>query len=237
MLLVRANRNDILGCLPAGAVAAEIGVAQGEYSEHLLTLLRPSKLHLIDPWRYLDVPDYATDANNTTDEEGDRRYKAVRRKFAPAIRDGTVQVHRALSTQIAASFPDAYFDFVHIDAVHTYSGCLADLRAFDRKVKRTGLITGHDYQTIGVARKDVNNVIQAVRDFVVETGYTFLALTFEEAPTYVLAKDADCPEVMSFIASLAKKHLVMAQIVNAEHKAFEQVEVPFAPQRYIFSFD
>jgi hypothetical protein len=42
---------------------------------------------------------------------------------------------------------------------------------------------------------------------------------------------------MDFVAAVAKNYPVMAQIVNAEHKVFEQVEVPFAPQKYIFSFD
>ena len=237
MLLVNANRNDILSCLPQRGIAAEIGVAQGEYSEYLLKGLNPQKLHLIDPWRFQNIPDYLTDGNNTSDEEGERRYNAVRKKFEEPIRVGIVQIHRCLSTEAVDSFPDEYFDFIHIDAVHTYSGCSADLHAFDRKVKRTGFITGHDYQTIPVARKDHNAVIPAVHNFVIETGYTFLALTFEEAPTYVIVKDPETRDAMEFVAALAKKHLAMAQIVNAEHKVFEQVEVPFAPQRYIFSFD
>jgi hypothetical protein len=36
---------------------------------------------------------------------------------------------------------------------------------------------------------------------------------------------------------LAKKYTIMAQIADAEHKVFEQVEAPFSPQRYISSFD
>jgi hypothetical protein len=178
------------------------------------------------------------DANNTSDEEGERRYKAILEKFNDPIGTGVVKVHRALSTEIADSFPDDYFDFIHIDANHTYSGCLADLHAFDRKVKRTGFITGHDYQTIPIARIDNHNgVIPAVNTFIIEKGYTFLAMTFEEAPTYIIAKDPDTQEATDFIAAVTKKFPIMAQIVNAEHKVFAQVEVPFAPQRYIFSFD
>jgi len=237
MLLVKANRNDILTCMDPGCIAGEIGVAEGYYSGHILNCLKPRKLHLIDPWRFQDRPDYSTDINNTTDEEGERRYQAVQKKFSESISAGVVSVHRALSTEIVDDFPDEYFDFLHIDAVHTYSGCLTDLRMFAPKVKRTGFITGHDYQTIPIAKKDNNEVVRAVHDFIKETKFTFLALTFEEAPTYVLSKDPDSTPALNFIASLAKNYLIMAQIANAESKTFEQVEVPFSPQRYIFSFD
>jgi len=237
MLLINANRIDILSCMEPGYVAGEIGVAKAYYAGYILSELKPAKLHLIDPWRFQNIPDYVMDANNTTDEEGDRRYNDVCDKFSAAINAGVVKLHRALSTEIVDTFPDEYFDFLHIDAVHTYSGCLADLRAFDRKVKRTGFITGHDYQTIPIARAHHNGVVRAVNDFVKETGYEFLALTFEEAPTYVLAKDPDSNIALKFIAALATKFTVMAQIANVEDKSFEQVEAPFSPQRYIFSFD
>lgn len=238
MLLINATRIDILSCVAPRGVAAEIGTAEAFFAGYMLAGLKPKKLHLIDPWRFQDIPDYVKDANNTTDEEGNRRYKAVLEKFDEPIRAGIVQVHRTLSTEIADSFPDEYFDFIHIDGNHTYSACLADLYAFDRKVKPTGFITGHDYQTIPIARKENHNgVIQAVNNFVIEKGYTFLALTFEEAPTYIIVKDPDAQEAMDFVAAVVKNHPIMAQIVNAEHKVFEQVEAPFSPQRYIFSFD
>jgi len=237
MLLINANRIDILTCMAPGGIAGEIGVAEGFYAGHLLTYLKPAKLHLIDPWRFQTIPDYVMDTNNTSDEEGDRRHEHVRAKFAKQIGVGVVEIHRGLSTELVDTFPDNYFDFIHVDAIHTYAGCLADLRAFDRKVKRTGFITGHDYQTIPIAKAHHNGVVRAVNDFVAETGYEFLALTFEEAPTYVIAKDPDSAPALNFIASLAKKYTVMAQIANAEHKTFEQVEVPFAPQKFIFSFN
>lgn len=238
MLLINASRIDILTCLAPRGIAAEIGTAEAYYAGYLLAGLKPKKLHLIDPWRFQDIPDYLKDANNTSDEEGDRRYQAVLEKFEEPIRAGVVEIHRTLSTEIAGSFPDEYFDFIHIDGNHTYSACLADLHAFDRKVKRNGFMTGHDYQTIPIARKDNHNgVVLAVNHFIIEMGYTFLALTFEEAPTYIIVKNPDAREVMDFVATLTRKHPVMAQIVNAEHKIFEQIEVPGSPQRYIFSFD
>ena len=145
-------------------------------------------------------------------------------------------MHRALSTEVVDQFPDDYFDFVYVDAVHTYEGCLTDLQIFDRKVKRNGFIAGHDYQTIPIARAHHNGVVQAVHDFVKQTGYSFTALTFEEAPTFVIAKNPDAPAAMHFVSELMKKFIIMAHIANAEDRVFEQVEVPSSAQRYIFSF-
>ncbi len=236
MLLVNAGRLNILECLRPGMVAAEIGVAEGDFSDYLLNDMKPSKLHLIDPWRFQDVADYEMDANNTTDAEGDRRYADVQKKFSGVIDAGVVEIHRALSIEIADTFPDEYFDFVYVDAIHTYEGCLADLHAFDKKVKRNGFIAGHDYQTNPNAKAHHNGVVQAVHDFVKQTGYAFIALTFEEAPSFVIAKNPDSAAALQFISELTKRFMIMAHIPNAEDKIFEQVELPSSPQRYVFSF-
>lgn len=37
------------------------------------------------------------------------------------------------------------FDFVFIDADHSYDGCLCDIRSYLRLVRRGGMIAGHDY--------------------------------------------------------------------------------------------
>jgi predicted O-methyltransferase YrrM len=237
MLLINATRIDILTCLPPGLVVAEIGVAEGYYSTYLLDNLKPAKLHLIDPWAFQDISGYTIDRNNTSDAEGDRRHRAILDKFAEPIRNGQVEVHRSLSTTTAQTFPDEYFDLVFIDANHSYAACLEDLWAFDPKVKKTGFIMGHDYQTIPIAKAHHNGVVQAANNFIIERDYSFLALTFEEAPSYLIVKDPDCELVQNFVAAAIAKFPIMAQIANAEHKVFEQIDVPFSPQRYIFSFD
>ena len=48
---------------------------------------------------------------------------------------------------VAASqkFPEEYFDFIFIDADHSYAAVAADLKAWRPKLKPTGIIGGHDY--------------------------------------------------------------------------------------------
>src|ERR1700722_8165156 len=44
------RREDFLRRLPSRAVAAEIGVFRGEFTESILKINRPRELHLIDGW-------------------------------------------------------------------------------------------------------------------------------------------------------------------------------------------
>lgn len=76
-----------------------------------------------------------------------------------------------------------------------------------------------------------------MNEFVISRGYNFMALTFEEAPTFIIAKDPDCLAARMFLANCAIHSTIMVQVINAESKTFEQVEIPGTPQRYVFSFD
>jgi FkbM family methyltransferase len=42
-------------------------------------------------------------------------------------------------------YPDGYFDAIYVDAVHNYEGVRADILNFTPKVKRGGVIAGHDF--------------------------------------------------------------------------------------------
>jgi hypothetical protein len=49
------------------------------------------------------------------------------------------------SVEAAKQFEDGYFDFVYIDADHSYKGVTEDLEAWYPKVRKGGMIAGHDY--------------------------------------------------------------------------------------------
>jgi hypothetical protein len=216
MYLFNHNRFALLELLPTGLITAEIGVAVGDFSEGILRVARPNKLHLIDPWRHIDKADYLGDENNTDDAQGEQRYAAVKSRFAPAIDTGQVVVHRAYSYDVAEQFPDEYFDWVYVDADHTYRGCLTDLELFDRKVKRGGLILGHDYTNEATALRFHFGVVDAVNEFVGLRDYHLAALTMEPFPTFVIAKDRSSPLLSAFTENLYKAPGVLIEIRDAE---------------------
>jgi predicted O-methyltransferase YrrM len=49
------------------------------------------------------------------------------------------------SAASAHMFPDEHFDFVYIDADHSYEGVVRDMKAWWPKVKKGGLFCGDDY--------------------------------------------------------------------------------------------
>jgi hypothetical protein len=54
MKAIGSDRETVWANLPLRRVGAEIGVFGGAYSPGLLRQVRPTKLHLIDPWLAVD---------------------------------------------------------------------------------------------------------------------------------------------------------------------------------------
>ena len=65
---------------------------------------------------------------------------------SPRITTNITVIHDfSTANAVITSFPDNYFDFVYIDGDHSYEGSKSDLKNYYPKVKRGGVISGHDY--------------------------------------------------------------------------------------------
>lgn len=58
-----------------------------------------------------------------------------------------IKVMRLESTEAARLFPNGYLDMVFIDAAHLYDSVVADINAWKPKVKKNGILSGHDYSS------------------------------------------------------------------------------------------
>ncbi len=56
-----------------------------------------------------------------------------------------LRILRMTSKEAAEIFPDAYLDMVYIDAIHTFEHVYADIGYWLPKVRKGGIIAGHDY--------------------------------------------------------------------------------------------
>jgi len=185
MKILNYDRIRLLSILPPNSVCAEIGVWQGEYSEQIIKNSNPKELYLIDKW---DVQELKTEAyaeyykNFTKPEEFINVYNSVIDKFSTYEE---VKLIRNDSVLASYDFDDHFFDWVYIDADHSYQGVTNDLNAYYSKVKTGGYICGHDWNN-----PEDEGVNYAVLDFVERENVQFVGVTNETNwSSYVLVKD------------------------------------------------
>jgi len=153
--------------MPRESVCAEIGVDEGDFSEKILSIVEPKRLHLIDPWRHEEGGRYQESRYGGLGQTGqsimDQRYVKVTERFGEEVRNGQVSIHRSPSSSACYSFEDHYFDWIYLDGNHLYAFIKRDLELYYPKVKPGGLITGDDYGAQGWWN---NGVQKAVDEFV-----------------------------------------------------------------------
>ena len=130
MIEIIYGREFLLEMMPKNSVCLEIGVSEGLFTEEILAMVNPKKLHLVDPWESGPHIQY---------------YEKVRGKFKDQIESGQVEIHRGKSQDVSEQFPGKYFDWIYIDGNHSYKSVHRDLELYYPKVKRYGFITGDDY--------------------------------------------------------------------------------------------
>lgn len=137
-------------------VGAEIGVERGLYSKVLLDSAPGLHLILVDPWLA-----YQGYREHVSQEKLDRFLVETEQLLSG--RD--FEVRRGFSVDVAKEVPDESLDFVYIDGNHEFSHVVADIAAWYPKVKKGGIIAGHDF----ISRRDPMYMMHVV-DAVV--GYT-----------------------------------------------------------------
>lgn len=188
------NRTDLVKLLPRNALIAEIGVARGLFSKSILSYSHPKQLNLIDAWLFTDSafdPDKKHPARDSQEKQNEN-YQFVLKTFYPQIQSGQVTVQKGLSVDMLNKYPNGYFDWVYIDANHRYEFVKQDLELCRLKVKKKGLICGHDYIGGNFVLGVKYGVIQAVDEFCLMYGWKIVCMADEicedgNYKSYVLA--------------------------------------------------
>ena len=162
----RDPRERLLGRLPRGGVCAEVGVWKGEFSKRILRRTRPKALHLIDSRQLQPAyPGRSYGGKGAKDQNDmERIFDDLRVKLA---NEANVFVHRGMSRDVLRTFDDAYFDWVYIDANHSYEFVLEDLELSLPRTKPGGMIAGDDYEW---GAEEGYPVRRAVQTFVAANG-------------------------------------------------------------------
>lgn len=145
------------------ALGAEVGVFRGNTSEVLLREFPDLMLWLVDPWRPYDGPCRM----GAGDQPAFDRAMSAAMFWTEFARDRRF-VLREPSVQAAGRFDHGELDFVFIDADHRYEHVCADIHAWWPRLRKGGLLMGHDY---GVYRDQTGEwgVRRAVDEFIAAT--------------------------------------------------------------------
>ncbi len=136
-------------------VGAEIGVESGRYSRSICAINPGVKLYLVDPWEV--YPGYR-------EHVGQDHLEVLYNDTITRTKPYNCEIIRGFSMDAVKNFEDESLDFVYIDANHDYKHVTEDIAEWSKKVRRGGIISGHDYKISKVGA--VNNTIEAVNNYI-----------------------------------------------------------------------
>ena len=155
-----SSRLALLDRLPKNAVVCEVGTLKGDFARQIVTRCAPKELHLID-----------IDFSLFDDRD---------------LGEGIVFRHQGHSVYELERFADESFDWVYVDADHSYEGVIADARASADKIKPGGYLVFNDFAHIDpeLGRYGVH---RAVVEFAVEGQWPFAYFAYNNKALYDVA--------------------------------------------------
>ncbi|MBI4058106.1 class I SAM-dependent methyltransferase [Candidatus Microgenomates bacterium] len=116
-------------------IGAEVGVELGAFSKYLIQDNPKLKLYCIDSWKEYGLND------GKSQRRLDDYYERAKIKLAPY----NCEIIKAFSMDAVKQFTDESLDFVYIDAAHDYDSIKEDIEHWSKKVRKFGIVSGHDY--------------------------------------------------------------------------------------------
>jgi predicted O-methyltransferase YrrM len=148
-------------------IGAEIGVKRGENAIQIFKRVPSVKLYLIDPWNKY--------SRSMTEQRAESYYQTALKQLKPY---NTVFM-RKTSMQAVKEFKDGSLDFIYIDGMHDFDNVICDLVHWAPKVRKGGIVSGHDYLSNAVC-----GVARAVDAYVQAHGITHLYATRHGIPSF-----------------------------------------------------
>jgi hypothetical protein len=176
---LHANRKSLIASLPVrkGGKVAEIGVFKGEFSAFLIEVLKPRQFFGFDSFA---MHTWVNRRGITGAQlfEGLTQRQWYERAMA---RFGDVVVPvEGLTAQTLPSYTDRSFDFVYVDAGHSYEDVKADAAYAAEMVSKDGFLVFNDYTLIEPEYYTPHGVVPVVNDLVVNHGWIICGYALEE---------------------------------------------------------
>jgi len=120
-------------------IGAEIGTERGIYAQILCKKIPGLRLYCVDPWK-----PYKNYRDSMTKEEINVFFDEAKSRLAPY----DVKFIKKFSLDAVKDIPDNSLDFVYIDANHEFRHVVDDISEWEKKVRKGGIVAGHDYVQI-----------------------------------------------------------------------------------------
>ncbi len=170
--------DDMIARASDGAVFVEVGAYLGRSTVYLASRIKQSgkkiRVYVVDCWDGWFYDDYRP--QTPMPESADVFWHFIHNVRRAGVDDVLCPL-KMPSEQAASLFEDGTLDFVFLDADHGYEAVRRDLQCWFAKVKRRGVLGGHDY-----LNNDFPGVRRAVDEFFTEqelplqiNGTSFLA--------------------------------------------------------------
>ena len=140
------KRAYILEQLDKNSKLVEVGVWKGDFSKQIWNISSPNLLVLVDSWTFDEKVRGC--APQVSGEEPlsqnffDQAKKDTHDKFKNIQ---NVHILDFNSQEASSKYEDNFFDYIYIDAEHTYQAVTKDLEVWYPKLKKNGTLFGDDY--------------------------------------------------------------------------------------------
>ena len=147
---------EMVKLFPADSHFVEVGTWKGRSAVYMAVEIINSnkniKFDCVDTWEYIPSQ------NEINQEMCVNLYETFIHNIEPVKH--VIMPVKALSVDAAKYYDDESLDFVFIDAAHDYENVRKDITAWLPKVKKGGIIAGHDYNHPDV-KKAVEEIIKS----------------------------------------------------------------------------
>lgn len=135
-------------------MGVEIGTERGKYAEVLCRTNPNLKLSCIDSWI-----SYENYREHVSQEQQDGFYKESIDRLAPY----DCMLIKSFSMDALKFFKDESLDFVYLDANHEFQHVVNDIAEWSKKVRKGGIVSGHDFIRMKGAKGEYMHVKDAVQ--------------------------------------------------------------------------
>jgi len=144
-------------------VGCEIGLEKGKNAQTMFECIPNLKLYAVDPYKQ-----HSRCSNKASSYLGlwDEHYlEGIKEQAQKRMQGRNAIIIEKFSEDAAHNIPDNSLDFVYIDGDHSYDFVLQDVILWGRKVRKGGIVSGHDYYFDSNKEGRYAKVTQAINDY------------------------------------------------------------------------